>query len=364
VYDLVWRRFLASQMESCRYDTTEASIAAGDYAFKANGRIMTFPGFLKVYEEKIQDGESELPPLNEADEVTLDKLDGLQHFTEPPPRFTEASLIKELEDQGIGRPSTYANIVSIIQDREYVSKEEGKLIPSTLGRQVWITLKGFFPTVFELSFTAQMEEELDRVESGIDAWQSVVLDFYQPFEKSLNQIEDKKERIKSELQEETELKCEKCGSNLIKKWGKNGQFLACPAYPECKFSRPLEEEGPTQYLDSACPKCGGRLLLKIGRFGKFIACETYPKCKHTESYQIGMDCPKDGCAGKVVEKVTRRGKTFFGCSKYPKCDFATWDRPVLQACPHCENSYVVEKVSKKRGSYLKCPACKEEISQE
>lgn len=364
LYELIWRRFLASQMESCRYDTTEVNIGAGDYTFKANGRVMTFPGFLKVYDEDGTNGESELPPLKEADALTLKTLDGIQHFTEPPPRFTESTLIKELEDLGIGRPSTYANIVSIIQDRDYVEKESGKLSPTTLGRQVWITLKGFFPTVFETSFTAQMEEELDRVEGGIDAWQSVVLDFYKPFEKSLNQIDDKKERIKSELQEETELLCEKCGKNLIKKWGKNGQFLACPAYPECKFSRPLEEEGPSQYLDTACPKCGGRLILKIGRFGKFAACEKYPECKHTESYQIGMACPNTGCGGKVVEKITRRGKTFYGCSKYPKCEFATWDKPVAQQCPHCQNPYLVEKTSKTRGTYLKCPSCKEEVSQD
>lgn len=364
LYDLVWRRFLASQMESCRYDTTEVTIGAGDYTLKANGRVMTFPGFLKVYDEDGSNGDGELPALEKNDSLTLEKIDGVQHFTEPPPRFTEATLIKELEDRGIGRPSTYANIVSIIQDRDYVLKESGKLIPTTLGRQVWVTLKAFFPTVFETSFTAQMEEELDRVEGGKDAWQAVVLDFYEPFEKSLSQIEDKKERIKSDLQEEVELQCEKCGRNLIKKWGKNGQFLACPAYPECKFSRPLEEEAPSQYLDSPCPKCGGRLMLKIGRFGKFAACENYPKCKHTESYQIGMDCPNEGCAGKVVEKVTRRGKTFYGCSKYPKCDFATWDKPVAQPCPHCQNPFVVEKVSKKRGTYLKCPSCKEEIPQD
>jgi DNA topoisomerase-1 len=364
LYDLIWRRFVASQMESCHYDTTEVGIAAGECTFKASGRVMTFPGFLKVYDEKLDTDEGELPALSPGDILSVQSLDGFQHFTEPPPRYTESTLIKELEDRGIGRPSTYANIVSIIQDREYVEKDNGRFAPTTLGRQVWITLKGFFPKVFDTSFTAMMEEELDRVEGGGYEWQKVVMDFYEPFEKSLNQIADKKDRIKSSLQEETDIACEKCGRKLIKKWGKNGQFLACPAYPECKFSRPLEEQAPAHYLESPCPVCGSRMLLKRGRFGRFAACERYPECKHTESYRIGVDCPAKGCSGKVVEKVTRRGKIFYGCSRYPKCDFASWDKPVAQSCPHCDNPYLVEKTSKKRGTYFQCPSCKEEITPE
>ena len=361
LYELVWRRFLASQMESARYDTTEINVAAGPYTLRANGRIMTFSGFLKVYEEKINGEGAELPPVSEGDKLDIGSIDGIQHFTEPPPRYTEASLIKDLEDQGIGRPSTYANIVSIIQDREYVVKEDGRLMPTTLGRQVWITLEQFFPELFDTSFTALMEQELDKVESGDYKWQRVVKDFYQPFKKSLDQIDDKKEGLKKKLQVEVDVTCDKGGRQLIKKWGRNGQFLACPAYPECRFSRPLEEEAQSIHLEGKCPKCDSRLVLKTGRYGRFAACEKYPDCKHTESYQIGLDCPKDGCKGRVVEKVTRRAKVFYGCSEYPDCDWASWDKPIASPCPMCGHAYVVQKTSKSRGDYLKCPNCKEEV---
>jgi DNA topoisomerase-1 len=362
LYELIWRRFLASQMQSALYDTTEVTAKADDYRFKASGRILKFPGFLRVYDESSQENGTELPQLSEGEELDAKSIDGNQHFTEPPARFTEASLIKELEDKGIGRPSTYANIVSIIQDREYVLKQNGTLVPTTLGRQVWLTLEGFFPEVFDVSFTAEMEKELDKVEGGVDKWQDVVRDFYKPFKKALEHIDEKKDRIKSSLQEESDLTCEKCGKKLIKKWGRNGQFLACPAYPACKYSRPLEEEAASLRLDGKCPKCDGSLILKVGRYGRFAACERYPECKHTESYSIGMDCPNNGCGGRVVEKVTRRGKRFYGCSNYPKCDFASWYKPIAYVCPHCQNPYLEEKTSTKRGVYYKCPKCKEEVS--
>jgi DNA topoisomerase-1 len=363
VYQLVWQRFVASQMESARYNTTEVVIAADGYKLKANGRVMTFDGFLRVYDEA-GNGETELPALAVGDKLDSKQIDGTQHFTEPPPRYSEATLIKELEDKGIGRPSTYASIVSIIQDRDYVAKEEGRLKPTTLGNQVWLTLEGFFPDLFDTSFTAQMEDELDKVESGEDTWQKVVQDFYKPFKEDLDHIDDKKEGIKSSLQEETDVACEKCGRQLIKKWGRNGQFLACPAYPECKFSRPLEEEAAAVKLDITCPKCDGEMIMKVGRYGRFAACKRYPECKHTEAFPIGMACPADGCDGHVVEKVTRKGKRFYGCNRYPKCTFASWDRPVTTVCSACENPYMVEKTSAKRGSYLKCPACKEEEALE
>jgi len=320
---------------------------------------MTFPGFLAVYGNGGEEA-SQLPPMAKGEKLELEKVEGTQHFTEPPPRYTEATLIKELEDKGIGRPSTYANIVSIIQEREYVIKREGKLIPTLLGKQVWKTLEAFFPHIFDTSFTARMEEELDKVEGGKDTWQKVVQDFYKPFSQALSHIEEKKDKIKDSLQETTDLECEKCGRKLIKKWGKNGQFLSCPAYPECRYSRPLEEDVPSVQLDAKCPRCGGRLVMKVGRYGKFAACERYPDCKHTEPFPIGMDCPQNGCGGQVVERVTRRGKTFYGCSNYPKCDFATWYKPVAVACPNCRNPYLVEKNSKSRGTYLQCPVCKEE----
>lgn len=364
LYDLIWRRFVSSQMASAVYDTTEVIIGAGHHTLKANGRVMAFKGFLAVYDDSQNNGEADLPPMAKGDLLSLREIDGVQHFTEPPPRYSEATLIKELEDKGIGRPSTYASIVSIIQEREYVVKAEGKLTPTTLGKQVWLTLEGFFPDIFDTSFTALMEEELDKVEGGEDTWEKVVRDFYTPFKEALDHIDEKKEGIKSALQEESDIVCEKCGRKLIKKWGRNGQFLACPAYPECKFSRPLEGEAQTLGLDVKCPKCGGDLVAKVGRYGRFAACKNYPECKHTEAFPIGMPCPMDDCNGQVVEKVTRRGKRFYGCNKYPDCTFASWDKPVASSCPACDNSYVVEKTSTRRGTYLKCPACKEELSEE
>jgi DNA topoisomerase-1 len=363
LYDLIWRRFVASQMESARYDTTEVTVESNGFTMKANGRIMTFPGFLKVYEEKLEDEGAELPPVNEGDTLEAEAIDGTQHFTEPPPRFTEASLIKDLEDKGIGRPSTYANIVSIIQDREYVIKEGGRLAPTTLGRQVWVTLERFFPEVFDTSFTAQMEQELDKVEGGDFTWQHVVGDFYEPFKEALEHIDEKKDGLKSSLQEEVDVTCDKCGRKLIKKWGRNGQFLACPAYPECRFSRPLEDDAAAMKLDATCPKCAGQLILKTGRYGRFAACEKYPDCKHTESYAIGVDCPREGCGGRVVEKVTKRGKVFYGCSNYPDCEFASWDKPLAVECPSCKNPYLVQKSNKSRGNFVKCPECKDEFAE-
>ncbi|MFQ5510357.1 MAG: type I DNA topoisomerase [Candidatus Krumholzibacteriia bacterium] len=362
LYGLIWQRFVASQMASARYDTTEVTIAADEYTLKANGRVMTFRGFLSVYDENSSDKETELPDMKVGDKLDLKTIDGTQHFTEPPPRYSEATLIKELEDKGIGRPSTYASIVSIIQDREYVVKEENKLRPTTLGQQVWLTLEGFFPDLFDTSFTALMEEELDKIEGGEDSWQQVVNDFYGPFKEALDHIDDKKDRIKSELQEETDRTCDKCGRKLIKKWGRNGQFLACPAYPECKFSRPLEGEAESIHLDRKCPKCSGDLIAKVGRYGRFAACSNYPECKHTEAFPIGMDCPLEDCDGHVVEKVTRRGKRFYGCARYPDCTFAAWDKPIASPCPACENSYMLEKTSTRRGTYWKCPECKEEVT--
>jgi DNA topoisomerase-1 len=225
---------------------------------------------------------------------------------------------------------------------------------------VWITLERFFPELFDTSFTALMEQELDKVEGGDYTWQRVVKDFYGPFKESLDLIDEKKNGVKKALQETTDVACEKCGRQLIKKWGRNGQFLACPAYPECKYSRPLEEPSQPMHLEGTCPKCGSRLVLKTGRYGRFAACERYPECKHTESFQIGMDCPKEGCEGRVVEKVTRRGKVFYGCSNFPACDWASWNRPVPTPCPACDHPYLVQKVSKTRGNYLQCPVCKEE----
>jgi DNA topoisomerase-1 len=208
-----------------------------------------------------------------------------------------------------------------------------------------------------------MEQELDRVEGGDFTWQHVVKDFYGPFKEALDHIDEKKEGLKESLQEEVDIACEKCGRKLIKKWGRNGQFLACPAYPECRYSRPLEDDAAAVKLDQKCPKCGRDMILKTGRYGRFAACEGYPECKYTESYAIGVDCPKENCDGKVVEKVTRRGKVFYGCSNYPDCDFASWDKPIAVECPTCKNPYLVQKSTKSRGNFVKCPECSDEFAE-
>jgi DNA topoisomerase-1 len=362
LYELVWRRFLASQMSPAVYETTVVVARAGDWELKASGRRLRFAGFLEVYPEE-EGEERELPALREGQVLELVEVEGTQHFTEPPPRYTEASLIKELEEKGIGRPSTYATILSIIQERDYVVKQGMSLVPTTLGRTVWKLLERYFPTVFDTEFTARMEAELDRVERGEDSWQEVVREFYEPFAVSLQKVQKRTKDIKLELQEETDRVCEKCGRKLVKKWGRHGQFLACPAFPECRYTRPLEEE-PATPLDGSCPRCGGKLVLRTGRYGRFAACERYPECKHTEPLPIGMDCPREGCDGQVVEKRSRRGKIFYGCSRYPECDFATWYKPVDAVCPSCGNPYMEERESRTDGPFLRCPVCKERVSLE
>jgi DNA topoisomerase-1 len=361
LYKLIWERFVASTMQSARFDATEVQVEAGKYLFRATGSIMTFGGFLRVYPDASNGGsENELPEVSRGEELECLRLEPRQHFTEPPPRYSESTLIKELEDKGIGRPSTYASIVSIIQDRGYVGKDRGRFHPTLLGRQVWGILESSFPTIFEVDFTARMETELDKVEEGQDDWHEVVAHFYNPFEGFLKKAEKEKKNLKKQLQVETDVECKKCGRKMIQKWGRNGLFLACPGYPKCKYTRPMEEQ-ELEVLEHSCPQCGGRMVVKTGRYGRFAACENYPDCKYTESLAIGMDCPENGCDGQVVEKYTRRGKVFWGCSRYPDCEFASWDRPSDTECRTCGNPYMVEKETKSRGSFLRCPSCKDEI---
>ncbi len=362
LYVLIWRRFLASLASPAVYDVLEVDIAAGGkYLLRAGGRKLVHPGFLALYPDKQVEDDKWMPDVEEGEMVEIKNIDASQHFTEPPPRFSEASLIKELEDKGIGRPSTYASIISIIQDRGYVEKEGKALHPTELGEKVWESLAQLFNDIFEVDFTARMETELDKVEGSKEEWQDVVRFFYEPLQADLEKFGDRRDELKKLVQEETDEDCPKCGKKLIKKWSRNGPFLACPGFPECRHSKSLEEE---ETLEKKCPECGGELRYKSGRFGRFIACDNYPDCKYTEAVSLGISCPEEGCDGQISERKTRRGKVFYGCTKYPKCKFASWDKPVEQECPSCGHAWMVEKSTKAKGNFLRCPSCKHEVEPE
>jgi DNA topoisomerase-1 len=354
IYRLIWERFMASQMAQAVFEATTVEIEGGPYIFKASGSVMRFDGFLKVYSEKSEEKERELPGVNEGDSLELLSLDVKRHETQPPPRYTEASLIKELEEKGIGRPSTYATIISTVLERRYVERLKGALAPTELGTTVLRVLLKVFPDIFDVGFTARMESELDRVESGQDEWVSVMRDFYQPFQRSLEHADAMKEELKRAVEEEVEEKCEKCGSPMVKKWGRHGRFLACSAFPECKNTRPLEEE---EQSDAECPVCGGEMIVRTGRYGKFLACKRYPECKGTRPFTLGIKCPEEGCGGEIREKRTKKGRIFYGCENYPECKFATWDKPVAEPCPECAFPVMVVRTAKDKGSRLKCPKC-------
>ncbi len=329
LYKLIWQRTLASQMQPAIMDSTIVEIKANDYTFQAVGSIVKFDGFMKIYKAVVK--ENILPALKEADKLDLIKLDKLQHFTQPPARYTEATLIKALEKNGIGRPSTYAPTLSTIQERNYVVKdEEKKLRPTEIGVIVTDLLVEHFPQIVDLNFTASVENELDDIAEGKMKWQKVISEFYNPFAKLLKEKE--KEINKKEITEEkTDIKCDKCGSPMVIKLGRFGKFLACSNYPECKNTRPLfetKEESAAEETNEKCPKCGNALKVKTGRFGKFLACSNYPECKFTKNIQkpTGVKCPKCG-EGDVVVKRSKRGKIFFACNRYPDCDYATWENP-------------------------------------
>ena len=434
LYRLIWTRFVASQMNPAVYDQTTIEISAKDYLFRENGRVLKFDGFLKVYEESTDDdihakptGDEEddiaLPPLTVGEKLRLLDVTPRQHFTEPPPRYTEASLVKVLEEKGIGRPSTYASILTTIQDREYVTKDQGKFRPTELGTVVTDMLVKHFEDIFDIQYTARMEEELDEVEDGKMTWVEALDEFYKKFEKDLKKASKNMENLKRQ-EIPTDEVCEKCGSPMVKKWGQFGSFLACSAYPECKNTKELALEEPpkegqpaadadpepcencgrpmalkrgrfgqflacTGYpeckttrkiaqagrapkkpdviLDETCPKCGqAKLAMKEGRFGEFIACSNYPKCKYIKPKTVGVPCPKAGCGGELIERRSKRGKVFYGCAKYPDCDFVAWNKPVPEQCPQCGAPYLLEKSTKREGLVRYCneESCKYKVSVE
>jgi DNA topoisomerase I len=370
LYTLIWNRFIACQMKPAIYDQTTVDVQGGRYTLRATGQVLKFPGYTLVYSESAEEtgdtdesGDRTLPELVVGDAVTLLKLDPEQHFTQPPPRFTEASLVKELEDKGIGRPSTYAAILSTIQDRGYTEKREGRFYPTLLGTKVNDLLVESFPGILDATFTAQMEEGLDQVEEGSADWQKLLGDFYSPFKRELEHAAKHMRDLKRE-EIPTDFKCEKCGSTMVIKWGRNGEFLACSGYPECKNTKEFirHEDGsisirPEPTTDEKCPTCTRPMVVKRGRFGEFLACSGYPECKTTRPISLGVSCPRPGCGGFLTEKRSRRGKVFYGCANYSKtgCDFVSWDRPIPQACPQCKAPFLVKRENK-RGTRVRCIA--------
>jgi DNA topoisomerase-1 len=431
LYKLIWQRFVASQMNPAVFDQTTIDIAAGDYLFRATGSVEKFNGFRAVYEEgKDEKAEMEeeeelkrpLPAVEQGETLQLRKLHPEQHFTEPPPRYNEATLVKALEEKGIGRPSTYATILSVIQNRAYVHKQQARFYPTDLGMLVSDLLVKNFSDIFDVAYTARMEEELDEVEEGKLSWIDALDEFYKKFKKDLRLAEREMEDIKGEGIP-TDEKCEKCGKPMVVRLGRNGAFLACTGYPECDGTRDLTPELAAQYgtagppapdvaeencqkcgkpmavkrgrfgyflactgypecrntkkivmkegaatavadvpLEEKCPKCGNNLALKHGRYGQFTACSNYPNCRYVKRQTLGIACPEKGCTGELVVRRTKRGKTFYGCSRYPQCKFAAWDKPVAEPCPQCGSPLLLEKHKKDSTAvrYCRNEACKYE----
>ncbi|MBM4166094.1 MAG: type I DNA topoisomerase [Ignavibacteria bacterium] len=376
LYELIWSRFVACQMSPATLETTTALIEGGPYLFKATASQYVFRGFLQAYddaeEEIITDEDSELVKkkiplsLQVYQNVFVEQLIPHQHFTKPPARYSESTLVKELESLGIGRPSTYASIVSTVQERGYVEQRERRLFPTSLGIDVNKILVHNFPDIFNVQFTATMEEELETIATGKQKYKKVLDDFYVPFVRSLEQAEQREHALPHEHQTEAAGQlCEKCGKPMIERWGRNGKFLACSGYPECKSTKPLKREveeiaKPTGVV---CEKCGSEMVFKLSKFGKFLGCSNYPECKNIKPITLGIKCPT--CSeGDVLERKSKRGKAFYGCSRYPDCDFVSWDKPVNMPCDVCNNKFIVKKYSQKRGEYFQCPNCKAEISKE
>jgi DNA topoisomerase-1 len=382
VYTLIWTRTVASQMVDAKLERTRIEVPVGDYLFVATGSVIKFPGYLKIYEEARDEAgktesESEgmepvlnkdderLPAVEEGDVFKVEDLAGKQHFTQPPPRFTEAGLIKELERQGIGRPSTYAAIISTIQDREYAEKEGGSFKPSELGVIVTELLTESFPQVLDVKFTARMEGQLDQVEEGKADWVQLLQDFYTPFVKRLETAQEQMRNLKAE-QQPTEHVCEKCGSTMVVRWGRNGKFLACSGYPACRNTKPIKvlEDGTVEIVkdeetDEVCPNCSRPMVVKSGRRGRFLACSGYPECKTSKPLPIGVKCPRPGCHGDLVERQSGKGRTFYSCNAYPECRYLIGERPRKERCEVCnEEKFMAGKGVKQKAfgcTRAECP---------
>jgi DNA topoisomerase I len=425
LYRLIWNRFVASQMPPATFDETTVDIQAADYLFRVKGSVPKFAGWLAVYNQETvevrtdgpgpdaassedDEGSSVLPALSEGDRLDLKELKPEQKFTQPPPRYSEATLVKALEENGIGRPGTYASIIGVIQARDYVNKIEGRFKPTMLGMMlVEKLLSPAFDDILDVEYTRNLEEDLDKIEEGTSTYKKTLTSFYKKFAKDLIKGGKDMPNLKEGVEPQPAIACDKCGKPMVIKSGKFGLFLACSGYPECENTRELEtpeagadgeaiEEAcencgkpmamkrgrfgqflactgypeckttrkiittkqgmtaakPDQILDEKCPKCDSNLVVKQGRFGEFTACSSYPACKYVKQKSTGLVCPKDG--GDVVERKSRRGKVFFGCANYPDCDFVLWNRPIIEPCPQCKATFLVEKITKRHGRQLLC----------
>jgi DNA topoisomerase-1 len=423
LYRLIWQRFVASQMMPAVFDQTTIDIQAGRFIFRATGSVQKFDGFLKIYQEgrdeKAEDddeAERSLPLVEKGENLKLNTITPEQHFTEPPPRYTEATLVKALEEKGIGRPSTYAAIMSTIQEREYVEKIQGRFHPTALGKTVNdLLIDGGFDDLFNETYTARMEEELDEIEEGKIRWTKALREFYDKFEGDLKQFQRYIKEVK-EKNVPTEEVCLKCNTpGMVQKWGRFGSylkclnceatrdaespagsngngastesqaateeaaepetcdlcgkpmqlkrgrfgpFLGCTGYPECRNIRKIGKTGvaapPPVPIDEKCPVDNAQLVKRVGRYGEFISCSNYPKCKYIKQETVGVSCPRPGCKGEIVVKKSKRGKVFYGCSEYPNCNVVYWDKPVLETCPDCNAPFLLEKTTKKQGTFRYC----------
>lgn len=367
LYELIWKRYLASQMESAVFDQTTVDIQAVAkssqiYGYRCTGSVLRFEGYLVLWQSDDEtDEESQsLPDLKNTTPIKCLAVSDEKHMTQPPPRFSESSLIKELEEKGIGRPSTYASILTVIQDRKYVEKKENRFYPTELGVLINELLVENFPSIVDEKFTAHMEEELDQIEEGKMNWVKTLQEFYTPFQETLKNAQEKMRNVKRE-ETPTDIKCPKCDKNLVIKWGKNGKFAACQGYPDCRFTSEFTQENGTITLvaqpttDEKCPACSQPMMVKNGRFGRFLACSAYPECKTTKPITTGIKCPE--CKeGELSQKKTRFGKIFYSCTKYPTCKYAIWDKPLKgNPCPQCQHPFLTEHYTKKDGVSIRCP---------
>lgn len=362
LYELIWNRFIASQMKPAQFEQVSLDISGGDFIFRSTGSTLLFKGFLTIYDENgedqyqdedIAENENKIPQgLEEGQKLDLNELIKNQHFTRPPSRYTESSLVKELDNLGIGRPSTYASIISTLYDREYIIQEDRKLIPTELGKKVNDLLVTNFDHIFNVNFTAQMEEELDEIADGLNKYEKVLNDFYVPFKNVLDEVEKKIEKPK----------CDLCGADMEIKMGRFGRFLACTNYPECKgvkslknFAQKESEENSKELLDEHCPKCGSQLIYRNSKFGKFIGCSKYPDCDYTKPITLGIKCPK--CKeGEITPRFTKKRRLFYGCTNYPDCNYISWNKPTGELCPNCQNDLLVQIKSGKKIK-IKCNSC-------
>ncbi len=366
LYSLIWNRFVASQMNPARFDQTEILVKAAEVEFKAVGSILRFDGFLRIYRsdegEEPAEGESEtdgaLPEVEPGQVLRLEELLRDQKFTQPPPRFNEASLVKALEEKGIGRPSTYQQILANIQNRQYVVREEGRFHPTALGEVVNDLLVASFGEIFDYDFTAGLEKELDRIEEGKEKWVDTLTRFYAGFKAKLQAAEASlRERRRVEVPSEE--KCPRCGRPMVVRWGQFGEFLGCSGYPQCTERRRLIKSGGKTVahsdvvLEQSCPKCGSPLARKHGRYGEFVGC-TNRQCRYVHRETTGVRCPECG-QGELEEKRTRRRRIFYGCNRYPDCRFVLWSKPLPVPCPRCAHPYLVEKTTKREGTVRTCP---------